>query len=292
MTLSQFFRHVYTSRRYLSDSTQLTYRATINAFQGWHGKPVLLSKLTPDLLRGFLRDYHEEHAASSVNGKRQVLMTLWRWAYRWGKTTSKPPEDHEIPKLPVPQRVPTAWTLEEFGQLIRACEVARPIIMRSVVWDCRHWRALFLTIYDTGERLEALLQTDRCDLSHTGHLTIRGEHRKGKRRDIVRKLHPQTMEAIEALPPHRLLFPWPIRRRAIWIEIEPILHAAGLPVDRRSKFHCGRRTSATQVAVALGIAAASKHLDHSSVQLTIDSYVDPRQLPDQDVADALPRPAL
>ena len=290
MTLSQFFRHVYPSRRYISPGTVTTYWATIHRFQAWHGKPILLSRLSANLLRDFLRDYRAKNSNASVNQKRRTLLVLWRWAYRWGHCPHAAPEPHEIPKLPVPKRTPTAWTVEEFGRLLESCVVAAPIHHKDIVWDHRHWRALFLVIYDTGERLEALLKTARCDLSHTAHLTIRGEHRKGQKRDLVRKLHAQTMEAIEALPPHARLFPWPMCRRAIFERVNPILHAAGLPVDRRSKFHMGRRTSATQVAVALGIAAASKHLDHSTIQLTVDRYIDPRQLPDHDVADAIERP--
>lgn len=292
MTLSQFFRHVYCRRRYLSDSATLTYWAAIRTFQRWNTKPILLSKLSADLLRGFLVASKQNEAPATVNQKRSTLLTIWRFAYRWDYCPTHAPETHEIPKLPVPKRTPTAWTVEEFGRILVACQVARPIKRNGTLWDERHWRALFLTIYDTGERLDALLHTDRCDLSHTGHLTIRGEHRKGKRRDIVRKLHAQTLAAIEALPPHRLLFPWPLTKRTIFMKLDPILHAAGVPTGRRWKFHCGRRMSATQVAVSLGIAAASKHLDHSSIQLTVDSYIDPRQLPDMDVSDVISRPDL
>ena len=106
----------------------------------------------------------------------------------------------------------------------------------------------------------------------------------------MRKLHSQTIREIETLPPHHLLLPWPLSKRAIWREVNPILHAAGLPVDSRNKFHCARRTSATAVAVSLGVAEAQRHMDHSSVQLTLSSYIDPRRLSDHDVADLIERP--
>ena len=290
MLLSQFFRHVYLQRRYLGTGTAITYWAAINRFQDWNKKPILLSRLNADLVRSFLRDYRTKNSAASANGKRQTILTLWKWAHIWGYCPTPPAADHEIPRLPVPKRTPRAWTVEEFGRILAASCVAREINHGGIVWDSRHWRALWLVIYDTGERIDALLRCHRRDLSHTGHLTIRGEIRKGQRRDIVRKLHSQTLEAVEQLPPHHLLFPWPLTRRAIWREVNPIIHAAGLPVDRRNKFHCARRTSATQVAVSLGIAAAAKHMDHSSVQLTIDRYVDPRMIPDNDVADLIQRP--
>ncbi|MCH8829629.1 MAG: site-specific integrase [Planctomycetes bacterium] len=291
MTLSQFFRHVYCKRRAIVPVTIVGYKTAINSFQHWHGKPVLLSRITADLLRGFLTDYRQGSAATTVNGKRRILLVLWRYAHRWG-FAGPPPGNWEIPKLPEPKRTPTAWTVEEFGRLLAACVVARPLDVNGTVWDSRHWRALLLTIYDTGERLGALLLTARRDLSSTGHLTIRGEHRKGKTRDIVRKLHPQTMESIEALPPHRLLFPWPFCKRVIWRHFEPILEAAGLPVDRRSKFHCCRRTSATHLAAVSGAERAQRHLDHSSVALTVANYIDPRMLPNEAAVEVLPRPTI
>lgn len=291
MTLSQFFRHVYLQRRYLGDGTTITYWCAIHRFQDWNKKPILLSRLNADLVRSFLRDYRTKNSPVSVNQKRQTILTLWKYAHIWDFCATPPAADHEIPRLPTPKRIPRAWTVDQFSRILAACCVARDIKHKGIVWDCRHWRALWLVIYDTGERIDALLHCRRSDIAHTGHLTIRGELRKGQRRDIVRKLHAQTMEAIEQLPPNQLLFPWPLSRRAIWREVNPIIHAAGLPVDRRNKFHCARRTSATQVAVSLGIAAACRHMDHSSMQLTLSAYVDPRMLPDNDVADVIQRPA-
>ena len=291
MTLSQFFRNVYLKRRHLEPGTQITYWCSVNRFQDWFGQPISLAKINARLIRNFLAEYGEHNSATSVNRHRRTLLTLLNFAHRWGYA-DLPPRNDEIAVLPVPKRNPEAWTLKEFGRIIDACSVARRIKHRGVLWDYRHWRALWLVIYDTGERLDALLQTLRCDLTATGRLLIRGEHRKGKRRDIVRRLHEQTMAVISELPSCSRLFPWPLSKRAIFREVEPILRAAGLPVNHRSKFHCGRRTSATHVAAILGAEKASRHLDHSTVQLTISSYIDRRQIPDEDVTGILPRPLI
>ena len=290
MLLSQFFRHVFLTRRYVKPLTESTYRTCINRLNDWHGKSVLLSQLTPDLLRQFLRDYREKHSNASVNQKRRTLMILWRFAYRYGCIDRRCPEDWEIPKLPDPQREPEAWTIDELGRIIAACVVARTVKKNGKLWDSRHWQALFLAIYDTGCRIDELLKTARNDLAHTGHLKVRGEHRKGSTRDIIRKLHADTMNVVRTFPPHPLLFPWPIAKRTLWLDVNPILDAAGLPVNRRTKFHCVRRTSATHVCAALGLAKASEHMDHGDLNTTKKFYIDKAQQPDVFAADSIQRP--
>lgn len=291
MKISDFLTDEYSTRRWLEKSTIECYVAAVNMLDGWQGRRMKFADLSGDVLRAFIQFYRDTHAPTTLNRRVEILLTLWRHAFRWEFTDNRPVEKWEIPKVPEPERTPEAFTIDEFSRLLRACKLSRRIAKDGVVWDGRHWKALFLTIYDTAERIGALLQTERSQLAASGHLKILGVHRKAKKRDIVRRLHQDTVAAIKTLPKHRLLFPWPLCRRKIYDEVETILEAAGLPVDRYHKFHCGRKTSATQVANKYDVLRAAQHLDHGSVRLTRRVYIDPRQTPGLDVVDDMDRPA-
>ena len=74
-------------------------------------------------------------------------------------------------------------------------------------------------------------------------------------------------------------------------QYKAILKAAGLPFDRWSMFHKLRRTSATLIASTISLEAARQQLGHTTPEMTLSTYVDPRQL-GQNIADMLPRPQL
>ena len=112
---------------------------------------------------------------------------------------------------------------------------------------CDWWLALISTLYDSGERIGAVMQTASSDLDSSGYLTVRGEHRKGSKRDKKFRLQPITLERIQAIqrPGYKRLFPWPYCYMYLFSLYGKVLESAGLPNNRRSKFHKLRRTVAS-----------------------------------------------
>lgn len=290
LSVSQFLNSCYVpSKIALSEITIEQYRIAVRQFDLWNGEPVMLDQLTEELLIGFLRSRRSEgKSARTVNNSRQVIIMLWRAAYRRRNSDNlrlcptPAPDTQDVGRLKEVKRMPTAWTLKEMARIISACEAA-PV--RST-WGVWHWRALILTQYDTSLRIGCLLKVERSALAGTT-LVVPGELQK-QSVDTSHQLHQQTIDAIERMPSKRLLFPWPVTRRAIWPELKQILVAAGLPFGRRDMFHRFRRTSYTMVYSILGGARATEHAGHSC-DLS-DVYLDRTKLSRPSVIDSLPRP--
>jgi integrase len=191
-------------------------------------------------------------------------------------------------------RLPIAWTMEEMGLILAAC-AATPGMVGEIPARM-FWTALILLLFDTGLRLRAALSIERSNLDlATGWLCIAAETQKQKTEQRF-QVSVQTTDAILAIwsPPRRLLFPWTRtgRRVRIWVCLGNILKRAGLPSGRRDKFHKFRRTTASHIAAAAGIDAASRQLGHSATDVTL-RYIDPRIARAHiDGAAWLPRPSV
>ena len=104
----------------------------------------------------------------------------------------------------------------------------------------------------------------------------------------------QTTDAIQAIwyPARRLLFAWPWRQDAIFRRLAAILKRAGLPNGPRDLFHKFRRTTASHIAAAAGIDAATRQLGQSGSAVT-KRYIDPTiARAHVDGAAYLPRPSM
>ena len=284
MTLDKILR-IYVQHKFgLSANTIQQYRIAVGQFRNWYGKPV--DQLHEQLVLNWLRSISQCRSPRTINNKRQTILTLWRFGFRRGLIKRQPPINDDLPKLREHKRIPTAWSIAEINRLLQACQKVKPVRM----WDGRHWQALLLVIYDTSLRIGALLQTARLDVSARGFLICRAEYQK-QTRDTVQRLHPQTLQAIDAMPNHPLLFPWPLHPRAIWRKFRQVLQAAELPATRRDLFHKLRRTSYTIVFEELGQDAASRHAGHSTDQSA--AYYDPTwQAGKTQPVDVLPRPVV
>ena len=71
------------------------------------------------------------------------------------------------------------------------------------------------------------------------------------------------------------------------VDLTSVLRRAGLPIDRKRKFHCLRRTVASYYEAAGG--NATEFLDHTTRRVT-QAYLDPRIVPHADATRLLFRP--
>jgi integrase len=200
---------------------------------------------------------------------------MWRFACRKKYLDTWP----DVPAEKTPQLIPLAWSEVELAALYAAA--AKQIDSVGNVPASLWWTALLLVVWDTGERIGALLSTPRggvdrkCEWLAVGH-----EYRKGQDKDRVYRLGPKTSEKVrELLARHseKLLFPWPYTKTYIWNRLEKILKNAGLPTDKRCKFHRMRRSVASHYEAAGGDATAL--LGHANRRTTIKHYLDPRIVP-------------
>jgi integrase len=268
-----------------SPRTKALYESTIRTFSRHLGRLATLDDLTDDTATRFLSALCDDgYSPYTINKERDNLLAMWRFACRKGLVRLWP----DVPPEIEPERVPQAWTEAEMTRLFIAIDRLKGWVagVSAAAW----WRALHLVAWDSGERISALMdvQWETVDLPG-GWLLVPAAVRKGGKTDRLYKLADDTVAALYAIrfPPRDELFPWPFNRTYLWQKYEPILKAAGLPVNRHSKFHRIRRSVASHFEAAGG--DATKLLGHSTRKVT-KAYLDPRIVPEKQACDLLFRP--
>lgn len=268
-----------------SPKTVRLYRYAIEAARSYLGHPPSVADLSDATLAGTMgRVVARGGAPRTANAHRDRLCALWRFARRCGLCSTEP----NVPPLREPERVPVGLTLDELRRLHTACVQQEGRVGGQLA--CLWWTGLLLVAWDSGERIAALLAIEWGHLDADGWLRVPAENRKGRTRDIVRRLHLDTVRHLDLMRRSAdgpLVFPWPGNPTTMYYHWGRILRSAGLPVDRQHKFHCLRKTVASHFAAAG--EDASRLLDHGD-RATTAKYLDPRIVVARQAADVLPRP--
>jgi integrase len=286
-TLRNFLLKVYAPRR-LADCKPSprgdrlaidSHMRSINALCAFRGCEVTLDQLSDELLEEFaLWSRRSGRSPCTVNNRVATLCALWRFAWKKKHLETIP---RDVEKLRAPLQLPEAWTPEEVGRLIASAAAERGHV--GDVPAPVFWVALLLTLFDTGARVMALLETAPRNLDlQSGFLVIDACHQKQLKTQAFR-LHPDTLRALARLPLDReLLFQTHFTRislyRALRERFRRIVERAGIRFRHGEGFHKLRRTHATCVADVAGDEAAQRQLGHSTPSLTRRSYIDPRLL--------------
>jgi integrase len=179
-----------------------------------------------------------------------------------------------FPKLTEPKRIPKAWSKDDLARILTAC---RSMIgwmdggVRRSVW----WTALHLVLWDTGERIGAVLSIKWEWLNlETGFLLIPAEFRKGGTQDMEYRLHPTTISWLKAMRPiHQTLVFGEVELATIYRAYKNLRGKAGVAADSKSAFHRMRRSVASHIHAAGH--NATDVLKHSAESITRESYLDP-----------------
>lgn len=247
-------------------STRSLVRGALN-----HWRRLGFTRPTDDALACY-RDARlaEGAAPDTVRGELTKLIGVAKWLGY----------DPVVKKPSNVERCPEAWNRSQLRRLFREARTTKRII-----WGIPgnvYWPALLGVAYDTGERIGALLSVRAGDF--TGRLLrCPAEVRKGGYRDAAYQLSRNTlrdMRRLWVLHPTGPVFLHGSPSR-LWQAYTALLTDAGLPADRRSKFHRLRRTHATFVHLAGGDAtAAMGHRDSATTwRYYIDATMIPRRLP-------------
>lgn len=286
-TIRSHYHVLYETQRLCgkSENTRRLMRGALNRFDAFLHRPALLTDLNDATLAAFLAALAREVRPATVNNIRSKIVALWSFLARKSIVPNWP----TVPPVTEPEIVPIAWSDAEMRCLWAASGRVAGAIggIPAAGW----LRALHSLIYDTGERISAVMSLRLADIDLAGGwVNYRARTRKGGRKANLTRVHAETVAAIAAiwLPQRELLLPWPHHLNYLygWYA-RAVLIPAGLPADRLHKFHCLRRTSATRIE-ALG-GDATKMLGHSDRRVTVKYYLDPRQIPQQFACDLLPR---
>jgi len=266
-------------------NTHRLYETTIRHFRKFLCREPILSDLCDLTVNRYLKWFRDlPRSPASVNKERANVLAIWRFACRKGYVTVWP----DVPMEREPERVPQAWTKSQLEKLLACCrhELGCIADINAADW----WTALHLVCWDTGERIGGVigLEWDNVDLQRATVL-VRAETRKGGNRDRLYSLASDTVAALQAIKRRGAaeVFPWPYTRSYLWNRYEKLLLRAGLPADRKSKFHRMRRSVASHAEAAGG--NATELLDHSRRSVTL-AYLDPRIAKKSSAIDYLFRP--
>lgn len=223
---------------------------------------------------------------ATANSYVAHLVSLWNFAFRQGLTRTAP----AIRELPEVKREPVALSVDQVAAVLEATNGLGYSI--AGIPAAKWWRALFLTLYDTGLRVSAARAMLWGDLREADRsVMVRGEYQKTFK-DARKRVADDTWAAILSIrhPVRRLVFPWDRCPTHFWALARDVFTRAGLPDDRRFRCHAFRRTHGTLVAATLGDFVAAESLQHANVRTFQEHYRDGSMMPAENVLAALPRP--
>ena len=270
-----------------SDSCRQQYRSNIKAFGRWIGRPAAPDDLTDDNVMAFIRSIRAKgRSPATANKIRGQIISLWRFLARKRIVETFP----DVPPLREFRRVPVGWSHEQIDRLFAACASAEGFV------DCipasRWWTALHFVLWDSGLRIGAAmkLRWEHFDLAG-GVLLVPAEIQK-QSADQQFPLGDDTVFWLRSIlqPEREVVFAWAKCYDSLWNHYRRLLIRAGLPADRRSKFHRMRRSHASHLKAAGGDPTAS--LGHSGTRMTQLHYLDPSIVGGQNAAAMLRRPIV
>jgi integrase len=231
-----------------SQSSLKTWTIAFRMFDRFLGRPATVDDLDDDVFCAFIAWRRQSVASATVNRDLVSLLACWRWGHKIGKVPRWP----QVNLQKVPTRTPMAWTQEEFNALLSAAKQSCGFI--GCVQASDWWTALLLTLFDTGERINAVISLNWSNVQlDTGWVRFPAETRKGQREDSLVRIHQDTCQAVRKLRGkcRDRVFDWPYCRTYIWKRYGDLLTQAGLPATAAaSSTASGRRRRVTSRLLA------------------------------------------
>jgi integrase len=278
-TLAEILTTQYAPLRRLSPKTIMRHQRTLTMFGRWLAKdesrtpgPPRLDDLTDLVVARYVASREQERCAVTAKTDRAKLLALWRYCARKRLVDQFP----ELPPMPVPERVPRAYTaadldalLEYFGRLTGH--------VAGVPAGC-WWSSLVRTLFETGCRIGETLAVEWPDVDLDARtILVRAENRKARTRDIVREIAPETAEQLAGRrAAEGRVWPWAMHEGYIWGRFKWHCQSAG--VTYRKGFHAIRKSSCSYTAAAGGDATAlADHSDASTTRVYLDPSIVKRE---------------
>lgn len=272
----------YASRTNPKPGTAKLFDQAVKQFSRALIRPAELSDFTEDRMAQFVTTRQlAGKSPGTIAGEQRKLYALWRFACKCGYVQVWP-TSHPVR---VPARIPRAWTADELRRLFAStCYAIDVGSVDGRLW----WKSLFSCLWDTGERIAAMmaLKWDGVDLDGLT-IFLPAEVRKGGQVDRLYPISEETAQLLGKLPREYRPFFWPYNHATLYNRLKAMMLKGGLPADRRSKFHRIRRSTASHYEAAGG--NATELLGHSSRNVT-RGYLDPRIVRTTSAVDLLFRP--
>ncbi len=276
-TLRWYFEEIY-KPEVMFNCQELSVAWHVRAlrrFRAFVGHDVKLSDLNDSLIAAFLKSLLGKGiAATTANNYRAHLLAVWNHAFENRQTDRAP----RIKKLKEIRNPPEAWSVADLRKLLNAARHFRPGQFYGPIPCDRWWPAILLIAYDTALRRGSLTAIRCADVDLSNRLLrIDGATMKTLKGQNFRISEATVAAVREIVDPSRELLFGNVHRAIQFKHFGFLVEAAGIRYHRRkgmTKFHALRRSTATLVAAAAGVGAASSLLGHSDAYVT-GRYVDP-----------------
>lgn len=295
MRLIDFLATQYRRRRTQISATSLEQLAVVaRLLERQTGRPITTADLTLDLLLDFVA-WLRDHGRSdrTIKGRMQSLLVIWREAKR-RRLAGPVPDRDELPDIRVGRAAPRCWRIDEFSRLVAMASLYEGRLPRSTIPRRDWWTSLLLFLYDSGARIGAALSIMPEDIDLERQV-VTLSHRRAKTGigQVVRISEQTAVWLSRLLPcPGNTVWGGRMARQTMFTQLAKLLEQAGLPADRRCKFHRIRRTHATYVAICASLESAQRGLGHTTARMTLESYIDPTLYCQVDASQVIPRPTL
>lgn len=256
--------------RLASHHTTRLYRYSIESFSKSLGHRATLADFNDDAVESHIYGVVQRGlSVASANKDLAQLTALWRFAHRNRMVDLWP----NVTPLKEPERVPMGWMPEDLDAIFAAVKTLDYNIdnVPASLW----WNAFLSVLLESGERVHAIRQLTKQNV-RCQHIFIPAEHRKGRTRDRLYQLMPETMVMVKQvcrLHCEPVVFNWDRSETYIYRRYSAILAKAKLPDGPKQKLHIFRRTCGSAVKAQGGDPTLA--LDHSSPRTT-KRYLDPR----------------
>ena len=228
------------------DQTRYQYGLNIRRFGEFLGRDPTLADLRDENVMGCVGWLVREKKLSlaSASKLRDNIKTLWEYIARKGGIRVWP----ELPHIQEPENAPVALNVRQLTLLWRIAE--RQPGSTCGVPDQLWWTSLLGTMWSSGERIEPFKQATWAEFDLDGGFWIvPAAHRKGGKRGIVHPLHHGAVMLLRQLHGygHEQVWPMDFCCGTLYNRLTSIMVCAGLPDDRRFKFHVFRKSVATMI---------------------------------------------
>jgi integrase len=272
--LAHILTDQYAPLRRLSPRTVELYGYTLTSFGRWlatvEGRepgPPRLDDLDDLVVARFVAYREQERCAVTAKKDRTQLLALWRYCARKRLVEQSP----ELPPMRTPEKVPRAYTAADLEALVAYFQKIDGDVggVPASSW----WSSLVRALFETGCRIGEMLAVEWADVDLAQRtILIRAENRKGRTRDIVRDIAPETVELLAARQrTSGRVWPWSMAKNYVFRVFRR--HCDGAGVVYRRGFHAIRKATCSYTAAGGGDATALA--DHADAATTRRHYLDP-----------------
>jgi integrase len=221
--LQTFADEVYSLGRDIRKSTAAFYRWKINVFAAYLGRRPTLADLNDITLNKYLAHRLETAERDTARGDRAALVALWQHAYDHRYVDTQPGRVRPIKRQP---KVVTGWTEAELGRLLEVIDGKTGRFRHVNVARSAFWRAVTMTLYDTGVRLGDLERLTLEQVRRSTFVVVQSKTQK----PVDCPLSFATLEAIKKItsPKRQKPFSDVLKRRSFVQEFASLCKAAGL----------------------------------------------------------------